>query len=139
MRKLVCWLLWMSLVGWAWGQQASSNSATVPTVIRFSGNLADENGKALGGMVGITFSLYKDEQGGAPLWLETQNVATDKSGHYSVTLGSTTTVGLPPAIFASGEARWLGVQPQGQAEQPRVLLMSGHERWLKPASGERRR
>jgi N-acetylneuraminic acid mutarotase len=113
----------MSLVGWAWGQQAS-NPGTVPTVIRFSGNLADADGKPLSGMVGVTFSLYKEEQGGAPLWVETQNVAGDKSGHYSVTLGSTTTQGLPQAIFASGEARWLGVQPQGQAERPRVLLMS---------------
>jgi trimeric autotransporter adhesin len=124
MRKAVCWLLWMSLVGWAWGQQASSNSGTVPTVIRFSGNLVDADGKPLSGVVGVTFSLYKDERAGAPLWVETQNVPADKSGHYAVTLGSTTTQGLPQGIFASGEARWLGVQPQGQAEQPRVLLMS---------------
>jgi hypothetical protein len=124
MRRAICWLLWMSLVGGAWGQQASSTPGTVPTVIRFSGNLADGSGKSLGGMVGVTFSLYKDERGGAPLWVETQNVVADKSGHYSVTLGSTTTQGLPQAIFASGEARWLGVQAQGQAERPRVLLMS---------------
>src|ERR1700675_5020113 len=124
MRRAGCWLLWMSLVGWAWGQQASSTPGTVPTVIRFSGNLADANGKSLGGVVGVTFSLYKDERGGPPLWVETQNVAADKSGHYSVTLGSTTTQGLAQTIFGSGEARWLGVQPQGQAERPRVLLMS---------------
>jgi hypothetical protein len=114
----------MSLVGWAWGQQASSNSGTVPTVIRFSGNLADANGKSASGMVGVTFSLYKDEQGGAALWVETQNVKADKSGHYAVTLGSTTSQGLPTDLFATGEARWLGVQPQGLVEQPRVLLMS---------------
>jgi hypothetical protein len=124
MRRAICWVLWMSLVGWAWGQQASSNSGTVPTVIRFSGNLADANGKPLSGVVGVTFSLYKDEQGGAPLWVETQNVQPDKSGHYAVTLGSTTGQGLPQGIFTSGEARWLGVHLQGQAEQPRVLLMS---------------
>jgi hypothetical protein len=124
MRRAGCWLLWMSLVGWAWGQQVSSSSGTVPTVIRFSGNLADANGKSASGMVGVTFSLYKDEQGGAALWVETQNVKADKSGHYAVTLGSTTSQGLPTDLFATGEARWLGVQPQGQAEQSRVLLMS---------------
>ena len=32
--------------------------------------------------------------------------------------------GLPKELFVSGEARWLGVQPEGQAEQPRVLLLS---------------
>jgi len=56
--------------------------------------------------------------------METQNLQADGSGHYSVTLGSTSSQGLPQEIFTSGEARWLGVQPQGQAEQPRVLLMS---------------
>lgn len=32
--------------------------------------------------------------------------------------------GLPADQFASTEAPWLAVQPQGQAEQPRVVLLS---------------
>src|ERR1700680_3629429 len=124
MRRVICWLLWMSLVGSVWGQQASSNSGTVPTVIRFPGNMAEANGKPLSGVVGVTFSLYKDEQGGAPLWVETQNVQPDRTGIYSVMLGSTSSTGLPAAIFVAGEARWVGVQAQGQAEQTRVLLVS---------------
>jgi hypothetical protein len=123
MRKAVCWLLWVSLVGWAWGQQAS-NLIAVPTVIRFGGSLADAHGQPLGGVLGVTFSLYTDRHGGAPLWMETQNLQADGSGHYSVTLGSTSSQGLPQGIFTSGEARWLGVQVQGQAEQPRVLLVA---------------
>jgi hypothetical protein len=103
---------------------ATNASAVVPTQVKFSGALTDVNGKPLSGTVGVTFLLYKDEQGGAPLWMETQNVTPDKSGHYTVVLGSTTTQGLPTDLFASGEARWLGVQAQGQAEQPRVLLLS---------------
>jgi hypothetical protein len=51
-------------------------------------------------------------------------VNPDKTGHYTVMLGSTTTQGLPSEVFASGEARWLEVQAQGQVEQPRTLLMS---------------
>jgi len=51
-------------------------------------------------------------------------VTADKTGRYSTTLGSTTSQGIPSAVFASGEARWLGVQAQGEAEQPRTLLMS---------------
>ena len=31
---------------------------------------------------------------------------------------------MPLDLFASGEARWLGVQPEGQAEQARVELVS---------------
>jgi trimeric autotransporter adhesin len=103
---------------------SSPASAPVPPLVNFNGMVADTSGKSLGSMVGITFSLYKDQQGGAPLWTETQNVQPDKGGYYSVMMGSTTSQGLPTALFASGEARWLGVQVQGQAEQPRVLLMS---------------
>jgi hypothetical protein len=91
---------------------------------KFSGTLMDGNNKPLTGVSGVTFSLYAEAEGGAPLWMETQNVELDKNGHYSITLGSTKSAGLPADIFASGEARWLGVQPEGQSEKPRVLLMS---------------
>lgn len=102
----------------------SAVGGIVPPLVNFTGVVADVNGKALTGVVGVTFYLYKDSQGGAPLWMETQNVHPDNSGHYSVMLGSTTSSGLPSDIFVAGEARWLGVQAQGQAEQPRVLLVS---------------
>ena len=103
------------------GQQTNS---IVPTLVNFSGTLTDANSKPLSGTVGVTFYLYKDQQGGSPLWIETQNVQPDKNGHYSVTLGSTSSQGLPTNLFASGEARWLGVQAQGQAEQSRVMLLA---------------
>ncbi len=99
-------------------------SAVVPTLVKFSGALADVDGKPLTGLTGVTLSLYKDSAGGAPLWVEVQNVQPDKTGHYTLTLGSTNKEGLPASLFATGEARWLGVQPQGQTEQPRVLLLS---------------
>src|SRR5580692_7414740 len=101
-----------------------SNVSQVPPLVNFNGVLAGANGKPLTGTVGVTFYLYQDQQGGAPLWLETQNVQADKSGHYCVALGSASSQGLPASVFASVEARWLGVQVQGHTEQPRVLLMS---------------
>jgi hypothetical protein len=103
---------------------ATSANLAVPTMVNFSGALADVNGKPLTGTVGVTFYLYREAQGGAPLWMETQNVQAGKAGNYTVALGSTSSQGLPANVFASGEARWLGVQAQGQTEQPRVLLMS---------------
>jgi hypothetical protein len=107
-------------------QQAASAAANavVPPVVKFSGVLTDTNNKPVSGTVGVTFSLYKEPQGGAALWVETQNVVADKTGRYTVMLGSATSQGLPSDLFASGEARWLGVQAQGQAEQPRTVLMS---------------
>src|SRR5271156_1188635 len=103
---------------------SGSTSSPVPPLVNFNGVLADTNGKPLTGTVGVTFYLYQEQQGGAPLWLETQNVQADKTGHYSVALGSASSQGLPASLFASGEARWLGVEVQGQAEQPRTVLMS---------------
>lgn len=102
----------------------TNSNAVVPPLVRFSGTLTDFNSKPVTGIVGVTFSLYKDEQGGAPLWIETQNVTADKNGHYTVMLGSTTSTGLPADIFVAGDAHWIGVQPDGQTEQPRVLLLS---------------
>jgi len=93
---------------------------TVPTVVKFSGTVQAPRSR----MIGMTFALYKDEQGGAPLWMETQSVSLDAAGRYTVQLGTTFPAGLPKELFASGEARWLGVQPEGQTEQSRVLLVS---------------
>src|ERR1022692_1818489 len=122
-----CLLLFCCVVP-MWAQQAvsapSGSNEVVPPLVSFSGKLTDLNGKPLTGVAGAMFALYKDAQGGAPLWLEMQNVYPDKTGHYAVMLGSTTSTGLPSYLFVAGEARWLGVQPQGQAEQPRILLLS---------------
>ena len=105
-------------------QQTTTTNAVVPNLVNFSGTLRDVSGKPLTGIVGVTFYLYQDQQGGTPLWMETQNVQPDTIGHYSVMLGLTTSQGLSPDLFASGQARWLGVQAQGQEEQPRVMLLS---------------
>jgi hypothetical protein len=103
---------------------AQEANPVVPPLVKFSGVLSDANQRTLTGTVGVTFALYSGDQGGSPLWLETQNVKPDNTGHYSVMLGSASGHGLPPQLFASGEARWLGVQVQGQAEQPRVMLLA---------------
>jgi hypothetical protein len=103
---------------------ATNTNVAVPPLVNFSGVLTDLNGKPLSGVVGVTFLLYKDQQGGSPLWMETQNVQPDSRGHYTVMLGSTSSSGLPSDIFVAGEAHWLGVQVEGEAEQPRVLLVS---------------
>ena len=108
------------------GQSAavSTTSTSVPHLMKFSGTVRDMQGTPRSGVAGITIALYKDEQGGAPLWLETQNVQLDNTGHYTVYLGATKSDGLPQELFVTGEARWLGVQAEGQAEQPRTLLLS---------------
>ena len=99
-------------------------SSAVPKLMNYSGVVTDANRQPLSSITGVTFLLYKEQQGGAPLWMETQNVVPDRTGHYTVTLGATKSEGLPADVFANGEARWLGVQVTGQAEQARVLLVA---------------
>jgi len=125
-KSLLCCFVVISLFCTLNAQQAvpAAANAVVPPVIKYSGALTDVNNKPLTGIVGVTFSLYQEAQGGSALWVETQNVNPDKTGHYTVMLGSTTTQGLASGVFSSGEARWLEVQAQGQVEQPRTLLMS---------------
>jgi hypothetical protein len=107
------------------GSSAAEANAMVPRLIKFSGTLLDAQGKPVAtGPVGVTFALYAEQTGGASLWLETQNVHPDENGYYSVLLGSETATGVPMELFASGEARWLGIQVERQPEQARVLLVS---------------
>ena len=108
------------------GQHSSqpASTATVPRLIRMQGAVRDEAGKPLSGRVGVTFALYKDQNDQELVWQENQNVQLDSAGRYSVLLGATNESGLPLEIFSAGEARWLGVRPDGQAEQPRILLLS---------------
>jgi hypothetical protein len=112
-RVLFCVAL---LLGCAYAQ----DSVAVPNLVRFSGTISGEPA----GSVGVIFALYKNQAGGAPLWQEVQSVSVDSSGHYLSLLGSGSSAGIPLEVFSSNEARWLGVQAQGQSEQPRVLLVS---------------
>jgi len=90
---------------------------SVPQLIRISGSISTD-GQAR--TTGVTFAIYAAEKDGAPLWQELQNVTLDAADNYNVVLGSGTPEGVPLDLFASGDARWLGVQPQGELEQPFV-------------------
>jgi hypothetical protein len=103
---------------------ASAAAAEVPRLIKFSGTLLDAQDQPLAGPVGVTFALHAQQIGGAALWMETQNVTPDAHGFYTVLLGANSANGVPAELFASGEARWLEVQVERQAEQPRILLVS---------------
>jgi hypothetical protein len=80
----------------------TATTSAVPRLINYSGVLKNSEGKTLTTITGVTFLLYKNEQGGAPLWLETQNVTPDKTGHYSVQLGTTSATGLPSEFVRIG-------------------------------------
>jgi hypothetical protein len=113
-----------------------NSTATVPHLIQFSGVLNPQanpqitqmgSGKAgAPATIAVTFSLYQWQEGGAPLWVESQQVALDEQGHYTVLLGATSPDGLPLDPFTSGKALWLGAQPElpEVGEQPRTPLVA---------------
>ncbi len=57
----------------------TSSTGSVPSLINYSGVLRDSTDKILTSITGVTFLIYTDEQGGSPLWLETQNVTPDRA------------------------------------------------------------
>ncbi len=106
------------------GSQCVANFSGNPGLVRFNGRLENWEGKSSPGLIGILFALYEDENGGAPLWVESQNVEVDPTGRYSVLLGSEHAAGIPSDLFLTGKARWLGVLIDGQEESKRVALLS---------------
>jgi hypothetical protein len=93
--------------------QSSSGGVTtqaiVPQLIKFNGEVRDSSGKPITGTSDVTFAIYSQQEGGEPLWFETQSVGLDAMGRYTVLLGAMRG-GVPLDLFTSGEARWLGVQ-----------------------------
>ena len=96
----------------------------VPRLVNYTGRASDTQGKPISGVAGVTFAIYKEQEGGSPLWIEVQNVNTDAKGSFTAQLGATKPNGLELGLFNSGEARWLGVSVNGGAEQTRSLLIS---------------
>lgn len=115
--------------------QDSAVVVSVPRLVKFSGVVKDSQGKPRFGPVSLTFSIYSDQEGGEPLWSETQTLNASLDGRYEVLLGGETSGGLPLNLFgdpsfaskgaAQAQGRWLGVQIGDDAEQrPRVMLVS---------------
>ncbi|MGD0922633.1 MAG: hypothetical protein ABSA70_12835, partial [Terriglobia bacterium] len=102
----------------------SAPAASVPRLIKFSGELRDLAGKPLTGVVDAHFAIYRAQHDAAPIWEETQTLQLDEQGRYTVLLGAMQAEGLPVELFTSGEARWLGVAAGKLPEQPRVLMVS---------------
>ena len=116
-------------------EEDSTPVASVPRLVKFSVVVKDIQGKPRSGPLSLTFSIYADQEGGEPLWSETQKLNVTFEGHYEVLLGASTSGGLPPDLFSNPassakvadqtQGRWLGIQIADEPEQsPRVLLVS---------------
>jgi len=92
----------------------------VPQQVRYTGTLANRAGDR----VEALFRIYAAQQGGEPLWTETQQVTVGEDGSYVVLLGDASPGGLPQTAFSGGLARWLGISVEQSTELDRVLLAS---------------
>jgi hypothetical protein len=110
------------------GQRPSRLTITtaVPRLLRITGIFHAANDLPVGPTESATMSIYRDEQGGVPLWEETQNVTLDINGHYTSILGITKNDGIPLDLFSSTETLWLGIKfnRPGEVEQRREQLVS---------------
>ena len=100
--------------GGAQAQTMPAESA-LPRLVRFSGTAKDTGGNPVTGVTGITFALYAEQIGGAPLWSETQSAQAGAGGHYTVLLGAAKSEGLQAGLFTAEQAHWVGVSVEGQA------------------------
>lgn len=102
----------------------TGRAMAVPRFIRYTGTLMGRESGPRMGSVGVEFAIWRDKEGGVPLWSEIQNLDVDLEGRFGVLLGVTKSDGVPPAVLGSGEPRWLSVREVEGMEQPRQLLVS---------------
>jgi trimeric autotransporter adhesin len=106
------------------GPAPSAGPASVPRLVQINAILKDASARPVAGVSSVAFAIYSDEEGGAALWSETQNVLADPNGHFTVLLGAATSNGVPVELFGTGQSRWLGITIARQPEMPRILLAS---------------
>jgi len=76
------------------------------------------------GGYGMAFRFYAAATGGDYLFQETNLGVAVKGGHFSYVLGTDPKNPLDDGLFVKSEARYIGVQVGGEAELPRVELLT---------------
>ncbi len=98
----------------------AQSPGSVPRVVRFDGQAA----AGAAGPRTATLAVFDAATGGAPLWQETQLVQVGPDGRFAVLVGAGQAEGLPSAVLASSDPRWLEVRFDGEPAMARALLTS---------------
>ncbi len=98
----------------------AQSPGSVPRVVRFDGQAA----AGAAGPRTATLAVFDAATGDAPLWQETQLVQVGPDGRFAVLVGAGQAEGLPPAVLASSDPRWLEVRFDGEPAMARALLTS---------------
>src|SRR3989338_4997845 len=94
--------------------------ADVPHLIRYQGTAVDVQGVPLEGPYTLTFRLYEAASGGTKVWEETQPDVPLAQGHFSVLLGSVTS--LTTMDWAT--PYWMAILVNGEELLPRQPITS---------------
>jgi len=116
-------ILLLTVTGvWAEPNQSTLAAPSAPLAIfsdtlTFQGRLLDNASNPVDGSPAMTFRVYTQAEGGAPVWEDGYNVPVE-NGLFNASLE------IPPALF-DGQALWLGVQVEGDGQemQPRQQLL----------------
>lgn len=100
---------------------AAAQTPSTTRLIPYAGTALDAGGVPMTGPLTVTAELFEEQEGGAPLWREIQQVPVDDRGRYVIYLGAATP--MPQIAFSEERARWLAISLAGRA-LPRVMLMA---------------
>jgi hypothetical protein len=120
----------------AQSQAPTNTTASVPRLIPVSGTYQPATGQAAPTTAVVTLAVYAAATDTTPLWQETQDVALDATGRYTVQLGATVPDGVPLGLFAEGQERWLGVQFAGPGDTERRTRLTSVPYALRAADAD---
>ena len=111
-----------SAVGFELGQNESTRiTNSIPRVLPFEGSYTLD-GQGVDGDTPMSFALYEQGVGGAPVWTSSNRTVTVTDGRFAVALGDThDATPIPESIFSSS-ALYLEVVAEGNALTPRQRL-----------------
>ena len=104
---------------------ATRSSVVVPRLINISGVFQPADGQPAGAVESSPCRSTPSRRA-APAVAGDAERRVDAPGRYTLLLGATQADGIPAAVFASGEAQWLGTvfARAGEVEGPRVRITS---------------
>ena len=125
LRNNTSWRTWLGSGALALSAlSAPEASAAVPPSSLVEGLLTSAGGGAAAdGNYKVTFTLYKDEVGGNPLWSEADVAIGVKGGAFGHALGSKTPL-TQQVLNDLGGKGWLGLKVESDPELPRKPLAS---------------
>jgi len=100
---------------------SSRPAGAVPLMMNYQGFLTDNTNTPVSANLPMTFKIYADSTGGAPLWTESYAAVSVSAGVFNLLLGRVTP--LPLNVF-TGAVLWLQTTANGADLLPRRPIVT---------------